>query len=169
MCPMFLAHLWWLQNVGCMLLVGVWTVLPVSSRGCCGFGLLGCQLCPSYGCSSCCSIQAVIHPGGTGSSGRWHSRWRSENLEKYFDILPKCPSSFTRALASNGEGELITALQKIPAPRESSDPGCKRCSYYLKSSLSAHSTSLLQLAVTSCMCCWWLYNWLCQSRIPQNK
>lgn len=111
MCQMFLAHLWWLQNVGCILLVGAWTVLPVFSRGCCGFELLGCQLCPSYGCCSCCSIQAVIHPGGTGSSGRWHSRWQSENLEKYFDILPKCPSSFTRALASNGEGDLITALQ----------------------------------------------------------
>lgn len=128
------------RMLAAVLLIGVWTDLPVFPRGCCGFGLLGCQFCPSYGCCSCCSIQAVIHPGGTGSSGRWHSRWQSENLEKYFDILPKCPNSFPRALVSNSEGELIIALHKIPAPRGSSVPGCKWCSYYLKSSLSVHSS-----------------------------
>lgn len=79
--------------------------LPVVSRGHCGFKPVGCHLCPSHGCSPWCSIRAVICPGGTGSGSRWHGRCWAQNLEKHFDFLPRCPSSFTRALSSKGGEE----------------------------------------------------------------
>lgn len=106
---------------GCLMaavhLVGAGTVLPAVSRGHCGFRLMGCHLCPSYGCCPWCSIQAVICPGGTGSSSRWHGRWWSEKLEKHFDVIPGCPSSFTRVLSRKGEGELDPCPPNDPSSR----------------------------------------------------
>jgi len=99
-------------------LVAAGTVLPAVSRGHCGFRLMGCHICPSYSCCPCCSIQAVICPGGPGSSSRWHGRWWSQKLEKYFDIFPRCPNSFTRALSSKGEGELDPCPPDSPSSRE---------------------------------------------------
>lgn len=104
-CQMSLSHLWWLQCVVAVVhLVGVGTALPAVSRGRCGFRLVGCHLCPSHGCCPWCSMRTVICPGGTGSSSRWHGRCWAQKLEKHFDFLPRCPSSFTRALSSRGGG-----------------------------------------------------------------
>lgn len=98
-------------------LVRVGTAPHAVSRDHCGFRLMGCHFCPSHGCYSCCSIQAVICPGGPGSSSRWPGRWWLEKLEKHFDILLTCPNSFTRALPSKGEGELDYCPQKGPSSR----------------------------------------------------
>lgn len=111
-------HIWWLQCLMATVhLVRAGTIQSALLRGHCGFRLMRCHLCPSYGHCPWCSIQAVICPGGAGSSSRWHGRWWSEKLEKCFYILPRCPSSFTRALSSKGEGELDPCPPSNPSSR----------------------------------------------------
>lgn len=144
-------------------LVGEGTALPAVSRGHRGFRLMECHLCPSCGCCPWCSIQAVICPGGTGSSSRWHGRWWSQKLEKYFDILPRCPRSLTGALSSKGEGELDPWTPNNPSssgiflPRKRAMSLSSWLTYLLPTQTTTTcnslnpSASLLRLAMTSCM------------------
>lgn len=151
-------------------LIGVRKVLPAVSRGHSSFRLMGCHLCPSYRCCPLCSIQAVLCPGGTSCSSRWHGRWWSQKLEKLFDILPGCPSSSSRASSSKGEGDLDPCPPNNPSSRRILPPRMQvmsLASWLRLQPHAAHSTisfltttsyNYLYVRVATGSCC--MVNWL---------